>query len=145
MIELKSKNFCLNSSHFPTIAFDFPMPSECIICHRWFQAVTCHAECDEWQNYNNLCGECFGLGPAVAYYLVSETKENADKLERAKFLRAQARTQEAEERRAAIEKAKEQRIINGKVVEPKSQRRQQNPPSSTDDEGWRKKDNVEVW
>jgi hypothetical protein len=79
------------------------MPSQCIVCSGWFEASACCKECDLLQVYNNLCGQCSGVGPYNQTYVNKPHDHIVRALDAAKFERAEQRRQELEQERAETE------------------------------------------
>jgi hypothetical protein len=84
------------------------MPSKCLICASWFVTdARCCEECDEPEDFKNLCGNCSGVGPYNQRYVSAPHSSMVQSIESANYDRMQKRKQEAEEQRRKMAKLME--------------------------------------
>ncbi len=89
-------------AHFPET-----MPSQCVICANWFAMdVRCCKECDELEDFKNMCGICSGIGPYNQKYIPTPNAYVVESINLAKYDRDEHRRQEVEQRRQEAEKLK---------------------------------------
>jgi hypothetical protein len=101
---LPSENIFANFNHFSFLKKK-TMPSKCLICASWFSTdVSCCEECDELEDFKNLCGNCSGLGPYNQRYVPTPRACEVMSIQSANYDRNERRKQEAEQQRIKTEK-----------------------------------------